>query len=44
MNKIKPEACIYMEEGAGGENRMKEGEGISQRIYMHNPRTQTTVW
>ena len=23
---------------------MKEGEGISQRSYMHDPETQTTVW
>ena len=23
---------------------MKEGEGISQRIYMHDPQTQRTVW
>ena len=23
---------------------MKEGEGISQSIYMYNPWTQTTVW
>ena len=26
------------------ENWMKEGDGISQRIYMHNPWTQTIVW
>ena len=23
---------------------MKEGEGISQRTYMHDPQTQITVW
>ena len=23
---------------------MKVGEGISQRTYIHNPWTQTTVW
>ena len=23
---------------------MKEGEGISQRIYVSDPQTQTTVW
>lgn len=23
---------------------MIEGKGISQRIYMHNPQNQTTVW
>ena len=23
---------------------MKEGEGISQSTYMHDPQTQTTVW
>ena len=23
---------------------MKKGEGISQRTYMHDPWTQTTVW
>lgn len=30
--------------GEGGVDRMKGGEGISQRIYKHNPQTQTTVW
>ena len=28
------------EEGSG----KKEGEGISQRTYMHDPWTWTTVW
>ena len=23
---------------------MKEGEGISQETYIHDPQTQTTVW
>lgn len=27
----------------GGEDCMKEGEGMSQGTYMHNPKTQTTV-
>ena len=30
-------------EGGGGDG-LKEGEGISQRTYMHDPWTWTTVW
>ena len=31
-------------EDGGEEKEMKEGEGISQRTYMHDPWTRTTVW
>ena len=50
MNKTKTEH-EYMEqtdrsqweEGSG--DWVKEGEGMSQRTYMHNdPQTQTVVW
>lgn len=27
-----------------GGDWMKEGEGIGQRTYTHNPHTQTPVW
>ena len=30
--------------GGGMRDWMKEGEGISQRTYMHDPWTWTTVW
>ena len=30
--------------GDGEDYWIKEGEGISQKTYIHNPQAQTTVW
>ena len=35
-------AAVGGEEGGG--DWMEDGEGISQKTYMNNPQTQTTVW
>ena len=49
MSKIEPEVeswntltAVRGEEGGG--DYLKEGEGISQRTYMHDSWTWTTVW
>ena len=47
---LRPEKRIYMEQtgschrGEGRGHWMTEGEGTSQRTYMHGPWTQTAVW
>ena len=47
MNKIETEAWnrpTAITGEVGREDWRKEGEGVSQRTYMHKSWTQTTVW
>lgn len=41
--QIELETQIYEQTDGEGEVWVKEGEEVSQRIYMYNPWSQTTV-